>query len=97
MLIANKSDAAVTASFVENGSDLHLELTNATDQTLKCIEVLTIFLKDHETPGGGPSRAHIRFDAIQNLQARERKFDPLAGTAEGHDHLPSRSPQYRST
>ena len=72
MAINNKSDAALTATFVENGSNLHLELTNATDQTLKCIEVLTIFLKDKDTPGGGPSRAHIRFDAIQSLQAKER-------------------------
>lgn len=72
MTIGNKTDAAVTATFVENGSSLHLELTNATDQTLKCIEVLTIFLKDKDTPGGGPSRAHIRFEAIQNLQSRER-------------------------
>ena len=72
MTIGNKPDAALTATFVENGSALHLELTNASDETLKCIEVLTIFLKDHETPGGGPSRAHIRFEAIQNLQSRER-------------------------
>ena len=72
MNIGNKSDAALTATFIENGSNLHLELTNATDQTLKCIEVLTIFLKDKDTPGGGPSRAHIRFEAIQNLQSKER-------------------------
>lgn len=72
MTIGNKTDAALTATFIENGSNLHLELTNASSQTLKCIEVLTIFLKDKETPGGGPSRAHIRFDAIQNLQSQER-------------------------
>jgi hypothetical protein len=71
MTIGNKAGAALTASFVENGSNLHLELTNATDETLKCIEVLTIFLKDKETPGGGPSRAHIRFETIQNLQSKE--------------------------
>jgi hypothetical protein len=70
--MGNKADAALTATLIENGSNLHLELTNATSQTLKCIEVLTIFLKDKETPGGGPSRAHIRFDAIQNLQSQER-------------------------
>jgi len=72
MVTGNKINDGLTAQFVENGTNLHLELTNATDQTLKSIEVLTIFLKDQETPGGGPSRAHIRFDAIQNLQARER-------------------------
>jgi hypothetical protein len=72
MTIGNKANAAVTASFVEDGSHLRLELTNGTDQTLKCVEVLTIFLKDKETPGGGPSRAHIRFEPIQNLQSQER-------------------------
>jgi hypothetical protein len=72
MKIATKTDAALTATFVENGSNLQLELTNATDETIKCIEVLTIFLKDNETPGGGPSRAHIRFETIQTLQSKER-------------------------
>jgi len=46
-------------------------LTNATEKTLKSIEILTVFLKDEETPGGGPSQAHIRFDAIESMQPKE--------------------------
>lgn len=72
MTISNRADAALTAKFIEDGSNVSLELTNATDQSLRSIEVLTIFLKDNETPGGGPSRAHIRFETISNLQSKER-------------------------
>ena len=48
-----------------------LELTNTTDMALKCIEILTIFLKD-EAPGAGSSRAHIRFDRINSVQPNEK-------------------------
>jgi hypothetical protein len=44
-----------------------LELKNATEQTLRSIEILTVFLRDEETPDGGPSQAHIRFDAIKSV------------------------------
>jgi hypothetical protein len=49
-----------------------LELTNATEETLKSIEILTVFLKDEETPGGGPSQAHIRFDSIKSMEPKEK-------------------------
>jgi hypothetical protein len=63
-----------TFRFVDDGSNVALELTNATDRTLKGIEVLTIFLKDEETPGGGPSQAHIRFDAIERILPQEKSI-----------------------
>lgn len=59
-------------SFIDTKSRLLLELTNATDETLKSIEVLTVFLKDEETAGGGPSQAHIRFDPVRSMQPREK-------------------------
>jgi hypothetical protein len=68
----NRSDAPLTASFVEAGENVVLELLNTTDQQLKGVEVLTVFLKDEETPGGGPSRAHIRFNTIQSIQPKEK-------------------------
>ena len=40
--------------------------------TLKSIEILTIFLKDEETPGDGPSQAHIRFDGVKSMQPGEK-------------------------
>lgn len=60
-----------TIRFIDAEPGVLLELTNATEQTLKSIEILTIFLKDEETPGGGPSQAHIRFDTIKSLLPKE--------------------------
>ncbi|MDQ3818973.1 MAG: hypothetical protein M3362_15035, partial [Acidobacteriota bacterium] len=48
-----------------------LELTNGTNQTLRMIEILTIFLKDEETPGG-PSRIHISFGTLNYIRAKEK-------------------------
>jgi hypothetical protein len=59
-------------SFIDTKSRLLLELTNATDEILKSIEILTVFLKDEETIGGGPSQVHIRFDPIRSMQPREK-------------------------
>ena len=58
--------------FVDASSKVAVELTNASDKTLKSIEILTIFLKDNETPGGGPSQAHIRFDSVKSMQPGEK-------------------------
>jgi len=59
-------------SLIDTKSRLLLELTNSTDEILKTIEVLTVFLKDEETVGGGPSQAHIRFDPVRLMQPREK-------------------------
>ena len=59
-------------SFIDTKSRLLLELTNGTDEILKSVEILTIFLKDEETIGGGPSHTHIRFDSIRFMQPREK-------------------------
>ena len=59
--------------FIDAPSKVLLELTNATDNTLKSIEILTIFLKDEEAlGGGGPSQAHIRFDVVASMKPREQ-------------------------
>ena len=58
--------------FVDASSKVAVELTNASDKTLKSIEILTIFLKDNHTPGGGPSQAHIRFDSVKSMQPGEK-------------------------
>ena len=57
--------------FIDAGANVLLELTNTTDDTLRCVEILTIFLKD-EAFGGGPSRAHITFEAIKHIQPKEK-------------------------
>ena len=58
--------------FIKGPSTVLVELTNSSELTLKSIEILTIFLKDEETPGGGPSQAHIRFDGVKCMQPGEK-------------------------
>ena len=62
--------------FIDDGSKVLLELMNVTDQTLKSIEILTVFLKDEETLGGGPSQSHIRFEALKSIQPQEKAVLP---------------------
>jgi hypothetical protein len=65
------SDIAKTLSFrfVEVETDLRLELSNDADHALKCVEILTVFLKDLDT--SGPSQAHIRFDEVSSIRPKE--------------------------
>ena len=58
--------------FIHAPRKVLVELTNASEKTLRSIEILTIFLKDNETPGGGPSQAHIRFDGVKSMQPGEK-------------------------
>ncbi len=58
--------------FIDAPTRVLMELTNTTEKTLKTVEILTIFLKDNETPGGGPSQAHIRFDSVKSMQPGEK-------------------------
>ena len=64
-----------TFELVDVGANPVLELTNATDQTLKSIEILTIFLKDRETPGG-PSQVHLRFEAVERILPKQKSIVP---------------------
>jgi len=66
----NNTGKPFSLRLIDSGSTVVLELTNRGDQTLKSVEILSIFLKDTETLGGGPSRAHIRFATIESIQPR---------------------------
>ena len=72
MNLTNRIEKPFVFRFIEAPSTVLLELTNVTEVNLKSIEILTVFLKDQETPGGGPSQAHIRFDGIKSIQPKER-------------------------
>ena len=61
-----------TYRFVNEGSNVHLELTNATKETLKTVEILTVFLKNEEAEPRGPSQVHIRFEAIERILPAEK-------------------------
>ncbi len=68
----SKTDKPFIFRFIDAPSRVLLELTNATERTLKSVEIVTVFLKDEDTPGGGPSQAHIRFDTVEIIKAREQ-------------------------
>lgn len=57
---------------MNDGSNVLLELTNSTQETLKTVEVLTVFLKNDEAAAWGPSQVHIRFEAIDRLLPAEK-------------------------
>jgi hypothetical protein len=61
-----------TAMFIDSGACVLLELTNTGDETCRVVEVLTVFLKDEETPGGGPARAHIKFESVKLVRPKEK-------------------------
>lgn len=63
-----------TYRFLDDGPNVRLELTNATMDALKGVEILTVFLKDQATQGAGPSQAHIRFDAIERILPEEKSI-----------------------
>jgi hypothetical protein len=72
MSVSNNTDKPFTLRLFDSGSTVVLELTNRGDQTLKSVEILSIFLKDIETLGGGPSQAHIRFETIESILPKEK-------------------------
>lgn len=64
-------------TFVDTGSNVSLQLTNATSETLRSVEILTVFLKDDSTTGG-PSQAHIRFEPLKTVLPQENVVVPHA-------------------
>ncbi len=64
-----------TFEFIDVGAKVELELMNATEQALNCVEILTVFLKD-ETEAGGPSQAHIKFETLKSMRPHEKSVFP---------------------
>src|SRR5439155_13296813 len=62
--------------FVNEGSNVLLELTNATKETLQRVEILTVFLKNEDALAWGPSQVHIRFEAIERILPAEKSIMP---------------------
>lgn len=65
-----------TAGFIDAGDKVLLELTNTSDKTLNLVEILAVFLKDQGTPGGGPSRSHIKFEALKFVMPKAKAVVP---------------------
>jgi len=71
MSINNNKEKPFAFRFIDTKPRVLLELQNTTERAFRSIEILTIFLKDEETPDGGPSQAHIRFDAITSMLPKD--------------------------
>ena len=71
MSTTNNDEKPFTFRFIDTKPRVLLELQNTTDKTYRSIEILTVFLKDEEAPDGGPSQAHIKFDAVKAIHPKD--------------------------
>jgi hypothetical protein len=71
-MINGRIEKPFTVRFIDAGAQVLLELTNTSEESFRGVEILSVFLKDEETPGGGPSRAHINFDAVRHIQPKAK-------------------------
>lgn len=70
--MSHRIEKPFTARFLDGDERMLLELTNTTDEVLKSVEILAVFIKDQGSPGGGPSHSHIKFDPIRSVKPKER-------------------------
>lgn len=72
--MTNNKPKPFTFEFLDEGPAVRLELTNATKHTLKRVEILTVFLKNDDALGWGPSQVHIRFEAVERILPAEKSI-----------------------
>lgn len=72
--MANNKPKPFTYKFVNDGANLLLELTNATKHVLKRVEILTVFLKNDDALGWGPSQVHIRFEPVEHMLPSQKSI-----------------------
>jgi hypothetical protein len=73
MTHTSNTEAPFKAQFIDEGTNILLELMNTGDQQVMCVEILTVFLKGEEsTASGNPSRAHIKFEPIKSIKPNEK-------------------------
>ena len=71
-MINSGTETPFTARFIDEGANIVLELMNTSDQPVKSVEILTVFLKSDEGAGNGISQAHIKFETIKSIQPKEK-------------------------
>lgn len=59
----NTNQKTLAARFLDTKPRVLLELSNNTDDTLKAVEILAVFLKAEDPTG--PAEAQIKFDAVK--------------------------------
>ncbi|HEX6625729.1 MAG TPA: hypothetical protein VF064_18580 [Pyrinomonadaceae bacterium] len=70
--MSHKIEKPFIARFIDAEEKVLLELTNTTGEVLRGVEILAVFLTDQGTPGGGPSRSHIKFDSLKSVRPKEQ-------------------------
>ena len=65
----NTNQKTLTARFLDTKPRLLLELSNDTEETLKNVEILAVFLKAEQADA--PSEAQIKFDAVKVMPPRQ--------------------------
>ena len=63
----NNPQHPFTFKFLDTKPRILLELTNSTDEIVRSVAILTIFLKAEEMPDGQLSQSHIKFDEIKSM------------------------------
>src|ERR1043165_160423 len=70
MTTSVNNEKPFTFRFIDAKPRILLELQNTTENSLRLVEILTIFLKEEEAPDGGAIQAHLRFDAVNSISPR---------------------------
>ena len=70
-MIRNNNRTPLVIRFIDTHPRMLMEITNTAVNTLKSVEILTVFLRDQQGLTA-PSRAHIRFDPIKSVQPNEK-------------------------
>jgi hypothetical protein len=65
----NTNQKTLTARFLDTKPRILMELSNQTDETLKAVEILSVFLKAKEGTGG-PAETQIKFDTVKLMQPK---------------------------
>ncbi len=70
-MTSNNGRGPLAIRYMDTKPRMLMEITNTTAKTLKTVEILTVFLRNEESPTG-PSSAHIRFDPINSVRPNEK-------------------------
>ena len=65
----NTNQKTLTARFLDTKPRALLELSNDTEETLRSVEILAVFLKAEQTDA--PSQAQIKFDAVKVMLPKQ--------------------------
>ena len=69
--MTNNTRKPLSVRFLDTKPRVLLELTNTTENTLKSVEILAIFLKAEDIADAGLSQTQIKFDLIKFVRPQQ--------------------------